>query len=132
MIYNPHLLFSQPTENQQISSFKIKSNECCWKSLTKYTSSCTTMYKFTITQIRQIYSELYILCIAFCACIHPHILWQYEEKAMNSVYSGVDPYGQGDMSPNIYEGGTSCMVMSPNIIEVMSFRMSTRVTATAF
>jgi len=31
------------------------------------------------------------------------------------------------MSPNIYEGETS-MIMSPNILEVMSFRMSTRVT----
>ena len=39
------------------------------------------------------------------------------------------PMRQGDMSPNIYEGGTS-MVMSPNILEVVSFRMSTRVTAT--
>jgi len=37
------------------------------------------------------------------------------------------PMGQGDMSPIIYEGGTS-MVMSPNILEVMSFRMLTRVT----
>ena len=38
--------------------------------------------------------------------------------------------GQGGHVPlNIYEGGTS-MVMSPNILEVMSFRMSTRVTAT--
>ena len=44
---------------------------------------------------------------------------------------GIDPYGTGgDMSPsNINERGTS-MVMSPNILEVMSFRMSTRVTAT--
>jgi len=28
--------------------------------------------------------------------------------------------GQGDMSPNIYEGGTS-MVMSPNILEFLYF-----------
>ena len=44
---------------------------------------------------------------------------------------GVDPYGtRRTCHPNIYEGGTY-MVMSPaNILEVMSFRMSTRVTAT--
>jgi len=36
---------------------------------------------------------------------------------------GVDPYGTGGtVDTNIYEGGTS-MVMSPNILEVMSFRM---------
>ena len=29
-----------------------------------------------------------------------------------SEFRGVDPYGTGGMSPNIYEGGTS-MVMSP-------------------
>jgi len=38
-------------------------------------------------------------------------------------------WDRGDMSPNIYEGGTS-MVMPPNILEVMLFRMSARVTAT--
>jgi len=43
---------------------------------------------------------------------------------------GVDPYGTGGTCPpNIYEGVTS-MVMSPNILEVMLFRMSARVTAT--
>ena len=44
---------------------------------------------------------------------------------------GVDPYGTGGHvpPPNIYEGGTS-MVMSPDILEMMLFRMSARVTAT--
>jgi len=41
---------------------------------------------------------------------------------------GVDPYGTGRHPPNIYEGGGASMVMSPNILEVMSFRMSTRVS----
>ena len=36
---------------------------------------------------------------------------------------GVDPYGTGvTCPPNIYEGGTS-MVIFPNILEVMSFRL---------
>jgi len=38
--------------------------------------------------------------------------------------------GQEDMSPDIYEGG-HLWLCPPNILEVMSFRMSTRVTATA-
>jgi len=47
-----------------------------------------------------------------------------------TVLRGVDPYRTGGhVPPNIYEGGTS-MEMSPNISEVMSFRMSTRVTTT--
>jgi len=34
------------------------------------------------------------------------------------------------MPPNIYEGGTSMVMSLPNILEVMLFRMSARVTAT--
>ena len=37
---------------------------------------------------------------------------------------GVDPYGTGGTCPPIF---MKVMVMSPNILEVMSFRMSTRV-----
>jgi len=41
------------------------------------------------------------------------------------------PMGQGGhVPPNIYEGGTSMVMSLPSILEVMSFRMSTRVTAT--
>ena len=46
---------------------------------------------------------------------------------------GVDPNGtrpQGDMSPQYLWRGTSMAMSPPNILEVMSFRMSTRVTAT--
>ena len=38
-------------------------------------------------------------------------------------------WDRGDY-PNFYEGGTSMVISPPNIFEVMSFRMSTRVTAT--
>ena len=50
-------------------------------------------------------------------------------KVTSRSTRGVDPYGTGGTRPPniIYEGGTS-MVMSPNILEMMSFRLSTRVT----
>jgi len=44
---------------------------------------------------------------------------------------GVDPYGTGGTCPPIFmKGGDIHSNVSPNILEVMSFRMSTRVTAT--
>ena len=44
---------------------------------------------------------------------------------------GVDPYGTGGTCPpNIYEKGDIHGNVPPNILEVMSFRMLTRVTAT--
>ena len=42
---------------------------------------------------------------------------------------GVDPYGTGGTSPQIFMKGRTSMVMSSNILEMMLFRMSTRVTA---
>jgi len=47
-------------------------------------------------------------------------------------FRGVDPYGTGDMSPNIYERGTSMLCTPPpNILEVMSFRLGLFYTITA-
>jgi len=43
---------------------------------------------------------------------------------------GVDPYWTGETCPPIFMKGGTSMVMSPNILEVMSFRMSIRVAAT--
>ena len=42
----------------------------------------------------------------------------------------VDPYGTGGTCPPIFMKGTSMVMSLPNILEVMSFRMLTRVTAT--
>ena len=49
--------------------------------------------------------------------------WRY--LALNR---GVDPYGTGEHVPQYLWRGAS-IVMSPNILKVMSFRMSTQVTA---
>ena len=38
------------------------------------------------------------------------------------------PVGWGTCPPNIYEGGTSMVMSPPNILEVMSFKMLTRVS----
>jgi len=48
------------------------------------------------------------------------------------IWTGASiPMGQGGACPpNIYEGGDIHGNVPPNILEVMSFRMSTRVTAT--
>ena len=48
----------------------------------------------------------------------------------NQVKAGASIWDRGTCPPNIYEGGGTSVVMSPNILEVMPFRMSTRVTAT--
>jgi len=55
------------------------------------------------------------------------IRFSFRTRIHADTHMGVDPYWTGGTCPaNIYEGGTS-MVMSPNILEVMSFRISTRV-----
>jgi len=62
-----------------------------------------------------------------CSGDKPH-----SEIIVNSAYAGQGRrslWNMGDMSPNIYEGGHP-WPCPPNILEVMSFRMSTRVTAT--
>jgi len=56
--------------------------------------------------------------------LEPLEIWQFRFATR-----GVDPYGTGGHVPQYLWRGTS-MVMSPNILEVMSFRMSTRVIAT--
>ena len=45
------------------------------------------------------------------------------------TYRGVDPYGIGGTCPQYLWRGTSMVMSTRNILEVMSFRMSTRVTA---
>jgi len=47
-----------------------------------------------------------------------------------ALFMGVDPYGRGGTCLPIFMKGGTSIVMSPNILEVMSFRMSTRVTTT--
>jgi len=50
-------------------------------------------------------------------------------SVLNSV-RGVDPYGTGGHVPQYLRRGDIHGNVPPNILEVMSFRMSTRVTAT--
>jgi len=56
------------------------------------------------------------------------IILQIDPALSRPVCRGVDPYGTGGHVPPISMKGV--MVISPNILELLSFRMSTRVTAT--
>jgi len=73
-------------------------------------------------KVRQPQADVLPLCIATNI---DTLLYQsmYKRKAGMSI-----PMGQGDMSPTIYEWGDVHGNVPPNILEVMSFRMSTRVT----
>ena len=72
-----------------------------------------------------------ILTQILCAVSYTH-LRAHETGSLIRTYvsRGVDPYGTGGTCPPIFMKGASMVMSPPNILEVMSFRMSTRVTAT--
>jgi len=93
--------------------------------LTKYCDSSPALSCLSIQMPFHNYASALILLCKFMLCSDLEtVMSMYNIRACR----GVDPYGTGGTcSPNIYERGTY-MVMSHQYLEVISFRMWTRVS----